>query len=430
MKNKTLGTKLLLALVTLGVLAYFAVQAVRYFSDPLTTTLAYNYEVELGTALSGYVVRDETVLANNASGQPQLQRTEGERVSAGGLVAVVYADQAAVELQQKIQDLETQIGQLQYAQEAALGAEVSLRLDEQIFQNIQDYRSALAADRLDQAEDYGAELRSLVLKRDYTYSDTADISAQLTELQSQVSALRSQMGASTQRVTAPEAGLYSAVVDGYESILTPDSVESLTPSSLADLEPDEALLAAPNVGKLVLGNDWYYIAALEEGEAALLKESGGLKLRFAKGVSRDLDVELVSVSEPENGRVAAVFRGDTYLAELTLLRQQSAQVIRAAIEGIRVPIEAVRIRERTVTDENEEETTLSETGVYCIVGVEARFKPVDVLYRGEDFALVRSSLDSTGEITTAQEEIRLRAGDEVIVTAYDLYDGKVVGDLT
>ena len=77
MKERTLGTKLLLALVTLGVLAYFAIQAVRYFGDPLTTTLAYRYEVELSTALSGYVVRDETVLPDDTSGLLQQQRCGG-----------------------------------------------------------------------------------------------------------------------------------------------------------------------------------------------------------------------------------------------------------------------------------------------------------------------------------------------------------------
>ncbi len=70
---------------------------------------------------------------------------------------------------------------------------------------------------------------------------------------------------------------------------------------------------------------------------------------------------------------------------------------------------------------------MNETGVYCIVGMKARFKPVDVLYSGEDFALVRSTLDTAEEVTKSQEKIRLRAGDEVIITAYELYDGKVMG---
>lgn len=429
MKKKSIGAKLLLVLVTLGVLAYFGIQAVRYFGDPLSTTLAYHYQVELSADLSGYVVRDELVLPDESSGLRQLQRTEGERVSSGGTVALVYADQATLDQQEEIQTLETQLEQLRYAQEAALGAEVSQRLDAQILQTMVDYRSALAADRLDRAEDCGAELRSLVLKRDYTYSDTADLTARIEELQSQVDSLRSQTGSSIRRLTAPETGLYSAVVDGYETVLTPENLETLTPGTLARLQPDEAVLAEANVGKLVLGDDWYYVATMEEGEAALLAESSSLKLRFSKGVSQDLDVELLSVSQPESGRVTAVFHGDTFLSELTLLRQQSAKIIRRTTEGIRVPIEAVRIREQTVTDEDGNETTVSETGVYCVVGVEARFKPVEVLYSGEEFALVRSTLDAAEEVTESQEQIRIRAGDEVIITAYDLYDGKVLGEL-
>lgn len=429
MKKKSIGAKLLLVLVTLGVLAYFGIQAVRYFGDPLSTTLAYHYQVELSADLSGYVVRDELVLPDESSGLRQLQRTEGERVSSGGTVALVYADQATLDQQEEIQTLETQLEQLRYAQEAALGAEVSQRLDAQILQTMVDYRSALAADRLDRAEDCGAELRSLVLKRDYTYSDTADLTARIEELQSQVDSLRSQTGSSIRRLTAPESGLYSAVVDGYETVLTPENLETMTPGALARLQPDEAVLAEANVGKLVLGDDWYYVATMEEGEAALLAESSSLKLRFSKGVSQDLDVELLSVSQPESGRVTAVFHGDTFLSELTLLRQQSAKIIRRTTEGIRVPIEAVRIREQTVTDEDGNETTVSETGVYCVVGVEARFKPVEVLYSGEEFALVRSTLDAAEEVTESQEQIRIRAGDEVIITAYDLYDGKVLGEL-
>ena len=427
--KKSLGTKLLLAFVTLGVLAYFTVQAVRYFGDPLTTTLAYRYQVETATDLTGYVVREEAVLPDDGGGQRQLQRTEGERVSAGGLVALVYADQASVERQEEIRSLETQIEQLQYAREAALGAEVSQRLDVQILQNMVDYRAAVTADRLDRAEDWGAELRSLVLKRDYTASDTTDVSARIAELQAQVDSLQAQAGASVRRVTAPQAGLYSAVVDGYEAVLTPESLETLMPGKLDRLEPDEAARSASSVGKLVLGDAWYYAANLDEGEAALLQDSTGLKLRFAKGVSQDLDVEMVFVSEPEGGRVTAVFRGDTYLSELTLLRQQSAKVIRRTTEGIRVPIESVRLREETVAGEDGTETTVSQTGVYCVVGMEARFKPVDVLYSGEEFALVRSTLDRAEDITAAQEQIRIRPGDQVIVTAYDLYDGKVLGDL-
>ena len=74
------------------------------------------------------------VLPDDTSGLLQLQRAEGERISDGGVVALVYADQASLDRQKEIRSLQTQIEQLQYAEEAALGAEVSLRLDAQILQ--------------------------------------------------------------------------------------------------------------------------------------------------------------------------------------------------------------------------------------------------------------------------------------------------------
>lgn len=92
MKQNSLGTKVLMIAVTLALVAYFGFQGVRYLTDPLTTTLAYNYRVEETLNLSGYVVRDEVVLPEESSGLLQIQREEGERVSTGGTAAAGRRD--------------------------------------------------------------------------------------------------------------------------------------------------------------------------------------------------------------------------------------------------------------------------------------------------------------------------------------------------
>jgi len=115
-----------------------------------------------------------------------------------------------------------------------------------------------------------------------------------------------------------------------------------------------------------------------------------------------------------------VFRGESFLQELTLLRKQSAQIITRAYEGIRVPSEALRIRKETVQNEDGTTTETSVTGIYCVVGQEARFKPVEVLYSGEGFVLLR------GTAAADRQSLWLRPGDEVIISARDLYDGKVI----
>ena len=136
-------------------------------------------------------------------------------------------------------------------------------------------------------------------------------------------------------------------------------------------------------------------------------------------VARDLDVTIQSVSWEENGRSVVVFQGKYDLAQLTLLRQQTAEIILNTMSGIRVPQESLRVVPQSVAGEDGEEREVQTTGVYCVVGVKAIFKPVKVLYSGEGFALVQPA--------GAKKRV-LRSGDEVIVTARDLYDGKVVGE--
>lgn len=420
--KRSFGTTLLMLALFAAVAAYFVIQAFQYLDDPLTVTLAYSYEVETAVDMTGFVIREERVLADDAGGLLRIQRSEGERVAAGGTVAAVYADQASLDRQEEIDSLESRVEQLQYAQDLALAAETTRKLDAQISQNLLEYRRFLAADRLYDAESTALELRALVLKRDYSETGNGDIAAQLQDLGARLLSLRSQAEGSVRRITAPEAGLYSAEVDGFETVLTPALLKDLTPSALSGVTADPA--AGSRVGKLVLGDLWYYAAVMSSEDAMALREREGelrdgetLLLRFSKGVDRDLPVTLQSIGAWEDGQVAVVFRGNLYLQELTLLRQQRAQVITGAISGIRVPKETLRA-ERAWLNENGDIVTEESTGIYCMVGREARFKPVEVVYTADSFVLVRSMSE--------KDALRLRPGEQVVVSARGLYDGKVL----
>lgn len=416
MKSTSFITRLLMLLVCLGVAVYFGYQSLRYLDDPLTTTVAYGYTVDEIVETSGYVVRSERVLEDDAGGLLRLSRSEGERVSRGGTVASVYADQASLDRQSEIDALEARIGQLEYVQSASLSYEASAKLDSQITQDLLAVRAALAVGRLDTVASRGSELRALVIKQDYTYSG-GDPESQLEELRQELQNLRRQSAGSTRRITAPASGLYSAVVDGYETVLTPESVLELSPSQLSALQPDSAVTS--HVGKLILGDEWYYAASLRSSEIKSIREAGDISLRFSKDVARDLDVTIQSVGWEENGRSVVVFRGKYDLAQLTLLRQQTAEVILNTMTGIRVPQEALRVVPWPAKGEDGTVTEVQTTGVYCLVGVKAVFKPVEVLYTGEGFVLVQGA-------STERKRV-FRTGDEVIVTARDLFDGKVVG---
>ena len=409
MKSTSLSTKLITILLLLAVAAYFGVQGYQYATDPETTAIVYRYRSEQSIAVRGYVVRTEQIVDCGET-LIELKHSEGERVGAGDTVATVYRSADALKATQELETLRAQAEQLTYARSAANDAETALKLDSDIREQIIAVRAAFESGSYSALDTLGDKLRTTVLKREYAYSGSEDLSARLDELNAQISALSAAVSGGTTRITAPVSGAYSAVADGYESVLTPEALETMTPSTLAAVTPQSV---STTVGKLCEGNRWYFAANVNEADAAAFKEGQRLTLRMASGVDFDLPVTVMRVSAAENGKCLIVTESDQYLSYVTLLREQNAELILEEYEGLRIPKNALRV------DEN------GESGVYCRVGRVAYFKPVRIVYQGSDYCLVEP-----GELSvTAESQIALftlRANDEVIISAGELYNGKVV----
>lgn len=237
-------------------------------------------------------------------------------------------------------------------------------------------------------------------------------------MNSQISALSAQAAQSTSRITASQAGTFSGYVDGYESLLTPAMLATVTPSQLDQLARERPAEDPSAVGKLITDTTWYFACALSEEDAGRLVEGRKVNVRFSRDWSGEVSMTVERIGDVENGRSVVVLSTDKYLADTTLLRRQTVELVFDSITGVRVPKEAIRVGQQTVTDEETgEESQVSVTGVYTLVGEQAEFKPVNILSQGDSFALVEAA--DSGKKS-------LRAGDLVIVAAEDLYDGKVI----
>ncbi|MEE0407735.1 MAG: HlyD family efflux transporter periplasmic adaptor subunit [Oscillospiraceae bacterium] len=401
MKKTSPLMKILPIAVLTAVLVYFAVQLYNYLSDPVNTTLVVAGQAEDTIALNGWLLRDEEVLPAQ-SGTLSRVRQEGERVGVGQVLARVYANDGALQTVSQIETLELQLQQLQFALTSYLNPDAALKLDTSITGDILTLRQSLTGGDYTAAEGDIAPLKAAVLKRDHSYASQEEIQTEIKSVEGQIKSLEASLSGTT--VTARASGTYSAVCDGYETVLTKAFLEEVTPGKLARLRPvDEQ----SNMGKLIYGDTWYYVVTLPEEQASYLKSQGAVTLRFAKGFDQNIRMQVVSVSAPEDGQAAVTLSCRKYLAQTTLLRHQAADVILHTYEGLRVPSNALRVSEEGVT------------GVYCVDGSTAAFRPVTVLYQGQGYALVRAA-DGASDTQT------LRVGDEVIATAGALSDGKVI----
>ena len=312
--------KVLPIAVLAAVLVYFAAQVYNYFADPMTITLVYEAQAEDVISMEGWLVRTEEPLPGQ-TGTVSRAVQEGQRVAAGETVATVYSDDSALQTVSRIETLELQLQQLQFALTSYLDPDAALKLDTSITGDILALRQTLSAGDYAAAESDLAAMKAAVLKRDHgSYTSQEEIQAQIKSVESEIQQQKAALsGAKT--VTAKASGTYSAVCDGYESVLTEAFLEDVTPGKLNGVK---AAAEQSNVGKLIYGDTWYYAVVLPAEQAAALKDMGRVDVRLAKGFDQSIRMSVVSVSREENGQAAVVLSSTRYLAQTTLLRHQAA----------------------------------------------------------------------------------------------------------
>ena len=85
-------------------------------------------------------------------------------------------------------------------------------------------------------------------------------------------------------MTAPRAGLFSSLVDGYESVLTPEAVLGMTPADYRTLSPKEG---AAGVGRMVYGLEWYFLTLMRSEDVGRMQRGDTVTIRFPSGLDRD-----------------------------------------------------------------------------------------------------------------------------------------------
>ena len=255
----------------------------------------------------------------------------------------------------------------------------------------------------DQAETY----RKLVLRREFLVSSdaAAEMTAAATVLYEKYDSLQSyQSGATT--IEAAQSGMFSSHIDGYETLLSPASLDGLSPEGLAAFSELTPRASGNNLGKLVTNPVWYYAITVPSDYESRLTVGKKVEIYFTS-LSQTLEMELYNVSESQEGQNVVILRSSQDEQAAGELRQESGRLIFRSDEGILIPKEALRVYE-------------GENGVFVASGYNAWFRPVKILAENETSYLVAAN--PKNEV----DERILRSGDELVLASTELYDGKVV----
>lgn len=414
-------TKAISVLLFIAMICYIGVYIWQSVSDPVQTAMAITVTVRESAPLSGIVIRDEQMITSRAA-YIDVTAGEGKRVSKGDPLAVSYQSEAALARAGRIRELELEIARMETLLSGMSTAQDLTTRDAAVRSSILSLSAAIARHDLSELDSSSLNLRSLV----FDAPDSSVSYEALGELKFELNGLYTSSSADTVSILAENAGVFSSILDGYEH-LTAEGLASMTPDGVQALMQDRREVDESAIGKLVCSSTWYYAAVADSSD--IWMEDGALRLKFGSAAAlefgryynTDISAKVVSVGPDTGGKCVVIFSCGEALAGTLAMRQASAEVIYAEHTGIRVPREGLH----SETDENGETVYF----VYTLTALQAERKDVDIVYEGEDFVLVQPPNDAENEAGQAAllEGRFIRDGNDIIVNAKDIYDGKVMG---
>lgn len=175
-------------------------------------------------------------------------------------------------------------------------------------------------------------------------------------------------------VSAP--GYYSRFCDGYETLLTPKALETLTLSQFYALTP--APVPEEAYGRLITGQRWYFVCALPLERQKDCRVGEGLLLRLG---AEEFPMEISRIGQTEGEEFLLILRCDRRLGEITALRRETGTLVFGVQEGLLLPKAALY-------------HTDGKTGVYVLQSGRKRFKEVRILCFEGDKVLVELDLST------------------------------------
>lgn len=412
MKGKDRLLKVLAAAAAVIIVIFFAAEMYSLTSRTYTTETVYEQTVLETVDAKMYIIRDETLLSTVTSGVTVPLAENGERVSKGSTIAAVFPSEASAENYVSVESLEKKL-------ESYRKIDGQLSLDNVDVNKLNDeinreFVSILDAVYKNEYSDLGEDKLSFAEKlsrKQISLDKDVDCTAQIAELQNEISALQSSSTPS-EIISAESAGYYVSKVDGYEGVLTCADIDSLTKDKLEEaFKADKNAVQAGSIGKIIDGYNWYIATIIDTAKVSELSDTKSVDLIFSESGDETVSTYIHSVKAVDSDESLIIFRCNLMNDSLTGLRMVDGKIVVSEYTGLKVSRDAIRLDEE------------GNSGVYVRRGNIVNFRSLNILYSEDDF-VIASKPSENSDIKLAYTHVKLY--DEVIISGKELKDGMVI----
>ena len=365
----------ILKIALLVLIVITIISTASYCSAPYDTETAHKVNIQKTVEGSGYILRNETVVAVPGEGIFEPGIKVGDRVSKGASVGTFTSGTLDETLVSHLSDVTQRINEIKqsdsisalYASDEARICSVMKNLSEDIRQNCidGDFHTASLNTR---------QLEILVQKKNTVENATADDKL-LLSLEQEKYELEQQLGGIREDVASPASGYYYSELDGLEGTYTDESLSLITAETISGyeniLKEDEKKSTS---GKIADSYIWYLAAVIPQEEAQNL--TVGSKVSVSLDSSAFVSAKVITLNASENGDTALVLKCDRALPGVYEKRTVQFEICYAEYTGLYVPSAAIRVIDDI-------------TGVYVMnKSNNIEFKCVNILHEEDNYYIV------------------------------------------
>ncbi len=428
-KSKDFKTVVILLSVAAAIVLIYVIQGVYFsYSGKVITEYIFETSEKQVVPVDSFAVRDEnrtgskkniSILTKSDNRVYVPAVSDSESVAKNQTIALSFKNEAEAQAYNKSVELQDKIDHLEQLQDQGNLSHINVvTLNSEIASAVGNYMKLIDSGNYTGIDDAVRNLSYKITTRQIATGTKLDFSSIISEYSKERKRLLKSIG-SKKAVSTKYAGYFVSNVDGYESVCDYQSIANgeIDNTQIEKLLKSKSSKSKGAFGKIIGQHTWYLLCNIPLTEASSVKTGYYVKVSFPERGIYDLDMSVHSVSGRAGDTVGVILKCTSMNEALSSLRKEKAQITVKTYNGLRISNDAL------VKDEKS-----GQQGVYTVSGNRVVFKPIEIIYYGENYVIAippANNKNENGESSVALGS-EIKAFDRVIVKGRNLSDGKLI----
>lgn len=420
--------------IAIGLVAAFLVMVALYgialiynkHTGKLETEYLLPYSEVQSVSVKGFAVRDENINTDGKNTSIFYKEDElvyipaisdSENIAKNGIIALGFADESQASAYKEEMEMREKLANIkETATKQGLNYSNVLFLNTQIATGVSNYVKALSDGNLGDFYSVAENITANITSRQSATGEELSYDDIISDYTKKIKTLKSSYTIK-KKIVSPFAGYFISYVDGYESSVRYNDIESRKISNgdgnkFASLSPADTQNA---YGKLIAQHTWYYVFDINVSESSIIKNGYWVSVSFEDLGIKDIDMLVYDITEAKDNVVTVTLKCTAMNEELSKIRKETATIAVKKYSGYKISNDAISENENGIM------------GVYVIVGNIMKFAPVDIKYYSEDYVIADGLVLLKNEEDKSEGYYhKLKQYDKIIVKGINLEDGNIV----